>query len=75
MSFSSSNHGSSSNVEEMFDEMDQEIVMFIQCVFIPLNFEYLFNNTKHEGTRQSIDPRHFRHNVGHIDGLWRASNL
>jgi hypothetical protein len=46
MSFSSSNHGSSSSIEEMFDEMDQEIVMFIQCAFILLNFDNLFNNKK-----------------------------
>jgi hypothetical protein len=69
MSFSSSNHGSSSSVEEMFDEMDQEIVMFIQCAFNLLNFDKLFHNKQHEGTRQSIDPKHFCHNVGHIDGL------
>jgi hypothetical protein len=48
--FTSSSHDSSSSDEEMlFDEMDQEVVMFFQCVFNALNFEDLLNDHEDEG--------------------------
>jgi hypothetical protein len=56
MSSSSSSHDSSSSHEEMlFDEMDQEVVMFFQCVFNALNFEDLLNDHEDEGTREFVD--------------------
>jgi hypothetical protein len=56
MSSSSSSHDSSSSDEEMlFDEMDQEVVMFFQCVFNALNSEDLLNDHEDEGIREFVD--------------------
>ncbi len=63
MSSSSSSHDSSSsewtsssNDEEiLFDEMDQEVVMFFQCAFNALNPKDLINDHEDEGTREFID--------------------
>jgi hypothetical protein len=70
MLFSSSSHDSSSSDEEMlFDEMDQEVVMFFQCACNVLNFEDLLNDHEDEGFREFVDrvahPKCFGHNVAH----------
>jgi hypothetical protein len=56
MSSSSSSHDSSLSDEEMlFDEMDQEVVMFFQCVFNAFNSEDLLNDHDDEGTGEFVD--------------------
>jgi hypothetical protein len=39
----------------LFDEMDQKVVMFLQCAFNVLNFEDLLNDHEDEGFREFID--------------------
>jgi hypothetical protein len=53
---SNSCHDFSSSDEKMlFDEMDQDVVMFFQCVFYFFNSKGLLNDHKDERTRESID--------------------
>jgi hypothetical protein len=53
---SSSEWTSSSSDEEMlFDEMNQKVVMFFQCVFNVLNFKNLLNDHEDEGTENFVD--------------------
>jgi hypothetical protein len=39
----------------LFDEMDQEVVMFFQCAFIVFNFKYIFNDNEDEENGQFVD--------------------
>jgi hypothetical protein len=39
----------------LFDEMDQEVVMFFQYVFNALNFEDLLNDHEDEGIGEFVD--------------------
>jgi hypothetical protein len=63
MSSSSSSHDSSSSEwtsfssdeEMLFDEMDQEVVMFFQCVFNTLNPKDLLNDHEDEGIGEFVD--------------------
>ncbi len=54
-SFSNEWTSSSSNEEMLFNEMDQEVVMFFQCAFDVLNFEDLLNDHEDEGTKKFVD--------------------
>jgi hypothetical protein len=56
MSSSNSSHDSSSSDEEMlFDEMDQKVVMFFQCIFNVLNFKNLITDHEDEWTKKFVD--------------------
>jgi len=56
MSSSRLSHDSSSSDEKMlFNEMDQEIIMFFQCAFDVLNSEDLLNDHEDEGTKKFVD--------------------
>jgi hypothetical protein len=63
MSTSSSSHdpssnewtSSSSDEKMLFDEMDQEVVMFFQCAFNVPNSEDLLNDHEDEGTKGLVD--------------------
>jgi hypothetical protein len=39
----------------LFDEMDQEVVMFFQCVFNTLNSKDLLNDHEDEGIGEFVD--------------------
>jgi hypothetical protein len=62
MSSSSSSHDSSSSEwtsssdeEMLFEEMDQKVVMYFQCVFNVLNFKNLLNDHEDEGTKKFVN--------------------
>jgi hypothetical protein len=44
----------SSDEEMLFDEMDQEVIMFFQCAFNAFNFEDLLNDHEDRGLNNPL---------------------
>jgi hypothetical protein len=52
--FQASEWTSSSDDEMLFDEMEQEVIMFFQCAFNAFNFEDLLNDHEDRGLNNPL---------------------